>query len=155
MGLAVTERDWSDSEDGTLRRFDVELLIVHPAIDPADITVALGLEPVNARRAGDRRETPTGAPLPGNYPDTRWRHCVRYGVRNQLFADEFDTLVRRLEPHKAFLGHLRATGGRTCLIIQFLGDGCHGDTISADTLTTLVDMGLSLGIECFVDPQSP
>ncbi len=150
----MTERDWSDSEDGTLRRFDVELLIVHPTIDPAEITAALGIEPVKTHRVGDSRRTPKGTPLPGNYQDTRWRHSIRHEAKDQWFADQFETLLSRIEPHAAFLGHLRATGGRTCLIIQFLGDGYHGDEISADTLSKLANMGLSLGIECFAEPQA-
>jgi hypothetical protein len=150
----VTEADWLDSEDGTLRRFDVELFIVHPTIDPAEITAALGIEPVRTHRVGDSRRTPKGKPLPGNYPDTRWRHCIRHEAKDQWFADEFETRVSRIEPHAAFLGHLRTTGGRTQLIIQFLGDGYHGDTISADTLIKLANMGLSLGVECFVEPQA-
>jgi hypothetical protein len=151
----VAEKDWSEAEDGTSRRFDVQLFVVHPTLDPADISAALGLESVHAHRVGDRRKTPNGTLLQGNYPDTRWRHSVRHEAKYHLFADKFEVLVRQLEPHEAFLDHLRATGGRTCLIIQFLGDGYHADTISAATLTKLADMGLSLGIECFVDPQSP
>jgi hypothetical protein len=46
------------------------LFIVHPTFDPADITKVLGIEPCFAHRVGDRRKTPKGGLLPGNYPDT-------------------------------------------------------------------------------------
>jgi hypothetical protein len=62
--------------------------------------------------------------------------------------------VGRLEPHKEFLTNLRATGGSATVIIQFLGDGYLADDIPLTTLAKLGELGLSLGIECFVDPQS-
>jgi hypothetical protein len=40
------------------RRFDVELLIVHPSLNPAEISTALGLEARYAHRVDDRRKTP-------------------------------------------------------------------------------------------------
>lgn len=141
----------SNSND---RRYDVELLIVHPTIDPSEITSALGLEAVHFRRAGERRMTPKGNLLPGNYPDTRWRHSKRYAVSDQWFADKVELLLKRLEPHKGFLSQLSATGGRASIIIQFLGDGYYGDEIPSSTLARIVDLGLSFGIEVFVDPQS-
>jgi hypothetical protein len=49
------------------QRFDVELFIVHPTIDPSEITIALGLEPKVSHRAGDRRVTPKGILLEGNH----------------------------------------------------------------------------------------
>jgi hypothetical protein len=48
------------------RQFDVELFIVHPTFDPADISEALGLEAHFAHRVGDRRRAPKGTLLPGN-----------------------------------------------------------------------------------------
>jgi Domain of unknown function (DUF4279) len=150
----VTERDWSDAEDGTTRRFDIELLIIHPTIDPDEITAALGLEPARLHRVGDRRKTPKGTVLQGNYPDTRWRYCVRREVKHQWFADEVAAFVKRLEPHKAFLSHVSTTGGRAILLIQFLGDGYHGDKVPTAVLARLVDLGLDLGLESFLDSQS-
>jgi hypothetical protein len=46
------------NDGGTPRRFDVELFIVHPTLDPAQITAALGLEPKNVRRVGERQTLP-------------------------------------------------------------------------------------------------
>jgi hypothetical protein len=78
----VTEQTEADSaEGGTPRRVDVELFVVHPTWEPTNISIALGLEPHFAHRVGDPRKTPTGNPLPGNYQDTRWRHCIRCTVR--------------------------------------------------------------------------
>ena len=130
------------------RRFDIELFIVHPTIDPSEITIALGLEPKVALRVGDRRVTPKGTLLEGSCPDTRWRYSARYT------ADKVESLVAHLLPHRAFLSRLLQTGGNLTLIVQFLGDGYFGDTIPKSTLTKIADLGLSLGIECFMVPQS-
>lgn len=143
-----------DLPAGTSRRFDVELFIVHPTLDPAEITAALGLEPKVTHPVGERRQAPNGTLLPGQYRDTRWRHSVRYEVKHQHFADAVAALLDRLEPHNAFLRNLRSTGGEACVIIQFLGDGYFGDKLPKKTLAQLADLDLDFAIECFSVPQS-
>ena len=87
--FALTQQKVTDIAAGNVsRRFDVELLIVHPSLNPAEISTALGLEARYAHRVGDRRKTPKGTLLSGDYPDTRWRHCVRCSVTDQWYAAE-------------------------------------------------------------------
>jgi hypothetical protein len=149
---ALTQQDSTDSAaEDTPRRFHVELFIKHPAMDPADISAALGLEAHSAQRVGDPRTTPKGTPVSGNYWDTRWRHCVECSVADQWYAAEVTRLLDRLEPHKAFFANLKSTGGNACVIIQFFSDGYLSDEIPHATLAKLVELGLDLGIECFVD----
>jgi hypothetical protein len=150
-------REANSSEND--RRFDVELLIVHPTIDPSEITMALGLEPKFSHRVGDPKMAPTRTPIvEGNYPDTQWRHSARYTVSHQWFAGRIagriESLVAHLLPHKAFLSCLLQTGGKLTLIVQFLGDGYFGDEMPQSILAKIADLGLSLGIECFMVPQS-
>jgi len=73
---------------------------------------------------------------------------------DQRFAAEVNSLLDRLEPHKAFFANLRQTGGNASLIVQLLGDGYLSDEIRHAALVKLVELGLGLSIECFVDPQS-
>jgi hypothetical protein len=143
-----------NSDDDPRRRLDVELFIRHPSLAPAEITAALGLEGHFAHRVGDPRKTPKGAPLPGHYPDRRWRHSIRYELGDQWFADKIVMLVDRLMHHKEFLHHLRATGGSAMVIVQFLRDGHLGDCMRLDTLSKMVDLQLDFGIECYHVPQS-
>lgn len=150
----MTEQNTADVMDPTPRSFDIELFIVHPSLDPADISRALGMEGHFSHRVGDQRQTPKGTLLSGAYPDTRWRHSIRHTVTEQWFASEVDSFVGKLEPHTEFLTNLRATGGSATLIIQFLGDGYLADNVPPTTLAKLGEIGLSLGIECFIDPQS-
>lgn len=145
----MTQQDSTDSAGEGARRFHVELFIVHPTLDPADISTALGLEAHFAHRVGDPRRTPKGTPLSGNYPDTRWRHCVECNVTDQWYASEVTRLLDSLEPHKAFFADLKSTGGKACVIIQFFGDGYLSDEIPRATLAKLVELELALAIECY------
>lgn len=145
----------SEAEDGRPRRFGVALFIVHPTMDPADITAALGLEPTIVHPVGGEHRTPKGTVLPGRYRDTRWRHSIRHETRGQHFAGAVAALLDRLSPQKAFLAELRATGGRATLIIAFLGDDGHfGDVLPLATLAKLTDLQLDLGVEVYTVPQS-
>jgi hypothetical protein len=121
---------------------------------PADITAALGLEPRFAHCVGEHRKTPTGALLDGVYSDTRWRHSIRYDVKNQWFADKVTLLVDHLMNCKEFITRLRSSGGEAMIVVQFLGDGYFGDKVSLDTLRRITDLQLDFGIECFAAPQS-
>jgi hypothetical protein len=147
-------KDETDLDEGQPRRVDVQWFLVHPTMDPAEITAAMGLEARFAHRVGDPRVTPTGIVLGGQFRDTRWRHCARYELKDQWFADKITMLVNRLVPHKAFFAHIRGTGGKAQVVVQFLGDGYLGDSVPADTLAKIAELQLDFGIECFVVPQS-
>jgi hypothetical protein len=140
------------ADEGTPRRFDVELFITHPTIGPAEITAELGREASHSQRVGEPRITPKGTSLPGNYRDSRWRHSDQHEFKTQWFSEEIEKYVEGLLPHEKFLRKLRATGGTTALIIQFF-DGYYGDNISCNTLAQIVALELELGIECFAVPQ--
>jgi hypothetical protein len=137
-----------ETREESLRRFDVALFIVHPTIDPAEISQALNLAGHIVHGVGQPRRTPVGSELDGHYRDTRWRHRVRYEVTTQHFSAEVTSFVDRLVPHRAFLNGLRESGGRAQVIITFL-DGYFGDELPQATFAKMADLGLDLGIECF------
>ena len=150
----MKQNDETDVGATTSKRFDVELLIVHPTLDPAEISNALGLDANFSHRVGDQRKTPKGTLLSGTYQDTRWRYSRRHETPDQWFADKIAELIDRMEPHKAFLRELRSTGGKTSLILQFLGDGYFGDKIPQAILARLIDLELDFSIECFCAPPA-
>jgi hypothetical protein len=152
--FGLSEHDDADVEANSSKRFDVELFIVHPTLDPLEIGAGLGLDAKFSHRVGDQRKTPKGTRLPGTYPDTRWRHSRRYETPDQWFVGKIAEFIDCIEPHRDFLKNLRATGGRAAVLVQFLVDGYFGDEIPRDILARLVDLELDLGIECFTDPQS-
>ena len=139
---------------GPSRRIDVELLIAHPTMSVAEISAALGLEAHFAHSVGEERSTPKGTILQGRYRDTRWRYSVRYLLNDQWFAGEIEALIQLLMPHKAFLHHVRASGGTTQVIVQFLGDGYLADSVPVGTIAMIAELQLDFGIECFSVPQS-
>jgi hypothetical protein len=149
----LSESDAGGVEQARLKRFDVELFIVHPSLQPAEIEAALGLQAQFAHRVGDQRKTPAGTLLAGTYRDTRWRHSRRYETPDQWFVHEIVELLDCIEPHRDFFKRLTSTGGRASVIVQFLGDGYFGDDIPRDILGRMKDLDLDLGIECFTDPQ--
>ncbi len=153
-GHGVSESEKAGLDEGSPRGVDVELFIVHPTMPPEEITAVLGLEAHFEHRVGDLRKTPKGTSLKGQYRDTRWRHCIRYELKDQWFADKITMLVDRLAPHRAFLHRVRATGGEAEIIVQFLGDGYLGDNVPLETLAKMAELQLDLGIECFNAPQS-
>jgi hypothetical protein len=150
----VTHQDTRFEDEASVKRFHVELFIVHPTLAPTEISTILNLEAHSAHRVGDPRKTPKGRPLAGNYSDTRWRHCVECSTTDQWFAAEVKTFLDRIEPHKTFFASLRDVGGEASLIFQFFGDGYLSDEIPHATLMKLVELGLGLGIECFAEAQS-
>lgn len=120
----------------------------------AEITAAMGLAAQFSHDVGTPRRTPKGAPLPGQYRDTRWRHSTQYEITDQRFTDKIASLVQALIPHKTFFHHVRASGGTAELIIQFFGDGYLADTVPLETLAKITELQLDLGIECFSEPQT-
>src|SRR5262249_21240686 len=121
----MTQPHEDNEVEGRSRRFDVQLFIVHPTLDPAEITAALGVQPTGVCRVGDQRRTAKGKLLSGNYPDTRWRYIISFDVKGQWFAGHVTEFVDRLLPHKAFLRGIRSTGGSACLEIVFFYDGYY------------------------------
>ncbi len=149
----MAENDNKDADE-TPVRVDVELFIVHPTMSPEEITAALHPQPHIVHPYGARRMAPNGTVLKGTYPDTRWRHSIRYELNGQWFVSKITELVDSLAPHKMFLHRVRDTGGTAKVIVQFLGDGYLGDNVPLDTLAKMTELRLDFGIECFVVPQS-
>lgn len=56
----MKEHDETDAGANTSKRFDVELFIVHPTMDPEEISTALGLDAEFAHRVGDPRKKARG-----------------------------------------------------------------------------------------------
>ena len=145
--------DSNQSDEGAPRRVDVELFIIHPTMRVAEINAALGLVAPFAHEVGHARKTPKGTPLLGQYRDTRWRYSIQHEITDQWFANKIKSFVQMLAAHKAFLRHVRATGGSAEIIVQFFGDGYLGDKVPLEELATLADLQLDFSIEVFAVPQ--
>ena len=102
--------------------FTMSLRIWHPGMDPAEITAALGLQPVRTMRAGERRMTPKGQLLDGLNAESYW--CADPFQRGEWLSsdDTIEDLVAEtlgwVEPHRAFLLRVRDEGGRMILWVS-------------------------------------
>ena len=148
--MSETDEEWV----GSPRRFDIDLLIVHPTLAPEAITAAMRWRPRVVHAVGAARRTPNGMALPGYCRDTRWRYEWRYVTREQWFTFALDAAVRALEKRALFLRRLLDSGGEVHLSVQFLGDGYFGDAIAPDMLARLARLGVHFGIEVFKVRQS-
>lgn len=140
--------DTSKGDLDLLWRVEVDLMIVHPKLTPGEITAALGLSPFLALRVGDARTAISGRPLRGRHRTTRWRYRSARFADDPWFAASVTLLVDRLMPHRDFLLHVSATGGRAELIVKFADERHHSDVIPLLTLIKMVELKLAFGIVC-------
>jgi len=83
------------------RSFKVSLSVMHPDIDPSEISAALELTPRRATRAGAPRTTPKGDPLPGASKCSCWTH--EFGVEGASeLGVVLESLVARLQRNRQF-----------------------------------------------------
>ena len=149
-GVAAGARR-SDDVDKT--RPCSRLLIVHPDIDPKDITSALGVEPAHCSRKGAPRVTPKGTPLQGVYPDTRWTLSFKNPAGQKIEA-VVAAIVDRLPIEGSFWPELEKAGGHASLILSVVGTKYQGASIGVDTIRKLARMGIHLGLEIYAVPQN-
>jgi hypothetical protein len=132
----------------------IRLLIIHPDMDPEIITTTLGMAPRNANhKFGNPRVTPKGTSLPGIFPDTRWSKTFE-SLDGVGPASAVAQALDVLSCHRAFWTQLTETGGTAELILSLDGGTYQGDSIRADQIRQLADLGIGLGIEVYPVPQS-
>ncbi len=135
-------------------RFTVSLRFWHPSIDPSEITLALGLEPKRAVKAGDARTTPKGTPLSGIFRETYWYVNMAEGyMPPQELAGELDQLLNKLMPHRPFFERIRAQGGRSEFSIGFWLGGQAGETYPTVLLAKMAALGLDLSLDNYHDKR--
>lgn len=139
-------RDTGD-RSGALR-FAIRLRIIHPRMDPEDISRRLELNADMLWRAGTPRRTPKGTPLVGIYRETRWGWSEQHLNQRDFFRAAVG-LIEKLERHREFLAMIIGEGGTVDLILHLPGDVNIGSSIAAADLRRLADLNINLGIEVF------
>lgn len=128
--------------------FSMALRIWHPAMDPAEITAELGLQPERTMRAGERRMTPKGQLLDGLYAESYW--CADPFNRGEWLStdDAIEDLVAEilmvLEPHRTFLHRVRAEGGRIHLQVSSYSPRNYTFELPPEMLLRCGGLGLSI-----------
>lgn len=150
-GVAAAAARKADDVDKTRPRS--RLLIVHPDIDPAIITRALGIGPSHCSRRGDARITPKGTPLPGVYADTKWTLSFKNPI-GLTIEEVVCEIVDKLPIESTFWAELAKAGGSASLILSIVGTKYQGASIDASTIRKLARMGIKLGLEIYAVPQN-
>lgn len=131
-------------------RYRVSLRIIHPNIDPAVITQALGLQPKRTWTRGQPRQTPTGQPLEGIYRDSYWYHAYDTPDDEQCAAF-IHSAAMALQQHGDFFHRLRSEGADTQFFVGLFSSGNFGETFEHDLLGILSDLKIDLGFDIYPD----
>ncbi len=130
--------------------YSIQLLIMHPSIDPGVITNVLKLSPFRAWQKGQDRFTPEGSRPPGKWHDSRWWHIWKFqNMSDRSFFRSMENIIDTLYPHRDFFRKLGAEECRMSLNVNLPGSLNQGSSISFSYLNKLADMHLSLGLEVF------
>ena len=142
--------------------FTFSLRIRHPAIEPAEITEALGIEPQHTWKAGDSRRASTGEPLERTYRESYWmgRLMDEPQLSSELASVEATLLqtLTQLRRSQDFLARLSQEGGVAELHISMFTRGNFRLELSAESLTLLGRLGLGIALEVnsqFADAAAP
>ena len=138
-----------DSRDAPLK-FAIVLMIKHPDMDPARISMELGLQPWHSWKACEPRVTPFGKRLPGVNPTSYW--VSREEVTGKrLFFENVLELVGRLEPSSKLIAEIVDGGGFVSITVQLPGERNIGDSMDWPGLARIAALKIELGIEVFPD----
>lgn len=131
--------------------FTFSLRIRHPAIEPSEITQALGIEPQHTWKAGDSRRGSTGEPLERTYRESYWmgRLMDEPQLSSELMTVEAMLLqtLTQLRRSQEFLTRLSKEGAVAELHISMFARQNFRLELSAESLTLLGRLGLGVTLE--------
>lgn|SRR5215813_3438751 len=131
-----------------LFKYTVSFRIEHPSIDPREISAKLSLTADTSWMTGDRRRSPKGTPLKGNYKTTYWSYTLKHRPDMRL-ADCLEAFTISIESHKEFLTKIRSTGGRCeCFIGWFSGPN-SGEMLNYQLLSKLSHLQIDLALDVY------
>lgn len=133
----------------TAYTFSVNVVVQHPRRPAADIAAGLEWQPYNSWSSGETRMTPAGTPLPGTRLDTM---CA---FRSEHESAEVTPVVVQTVEHllsrRSFIQDLLDSGGTLALNVGLNGQLNSNLNLTAETLRTIADLGMTLSVECFPD----
>ena len=130
------------------RSFKVSLSVIHPDMDPAEISTALDLAPVRATCAGAPRTTPKGTPLPGTYDFSCWRHEFNVEGSSELGV-VLESLVERLQRHRQFFHRVVQDGGTVGLFCGVFAAGNWDEILSHSLMGELASLQVDLRLDVY------
>jgi hypothetical protein len=137
--------------------FTVSLRLRHPAIDPSDITQALGIEPQHTWKAGDPRLDPTGAALEGVYRESYWMGRLMDEPQISSAALSVESVLLEKLAHLRrshdFLERLHAEGGVAELHVSLYAREAFRLELSEESLGLLGRLGLAVALDVHPRPS--
>ena len=138
--------------------FTISLQIRHPAINPQDITEALGITPQHTWQAGSSRQGPAGEDLEGIYRESYW--TARLMDEPQLSSErttvesvltQAASLLRR---SNVFLEQLSTEGGVAELHVSLFARGDFRLELLADALALLGRLRLAVKLDVHLHTET-
>lgn len=123
-------------------------------MDADSISHAMPISPDRVCRIGDRKRTPNGKPLSGNYYRTHWHAKLETPTDGDV-SDFLRSLHKRLENARGFLARIGDTGGTSEVFIGLFADrGCDFE-LPSSLLADLASAGLGLRLDYYGPDNSP
>lgn len=136
------------------RSFEVSLSVIHPDIDPTEISTALELAPGRATRAGAARTTPNGNALTGLYKFSCWTHRFDVKEASELGVVLKD-LVQRLQKHQQFFHRVVREGGSIELFCGVFASGNWDEILSYSLMGKLAALQVDLRLDVYPQHANP
>jgi hypothetical protein len=139
--------------------FIMSLRIRHPRIDPAEITLALRIEPEHTWRAGEMRRGTAGNEIGGTHRDSYW--MGRLMTKPELARDHVrveSEILRALGTLRRsfdFLGRLKEEGGSAELHISLYAREEFHLELLPESLSLLGRLGLAVALEVKPNSEEP
>jgi hypothetical protein len=128
-------------------RYKITLRITHPTLEAGRIGHELGLAPVFAYTAGDRRVTPKGTELPGTRKESYWYYVI--GPTDEPIERTIARVTASLAEKKSFLRQISETGGRTEYFIGWFSSENSGFVFEHHLLGELSEMRIDLSFDIY------
>ena len=133
--------------------FTLSLRIRHPAIDPAEITRALAIEPQHTWKAGEPRRSPADETLAGTYRESYWMGRLIESPQLSSTAPTLETVfmetlvqLRRAEP---FLASIRDGGGEAEFHVSLFARENFRLELASSLLALLGRLGLAVAFDVY------
>ena len=128
--------------------YKLSLRIRHPQLDLSIVCGKLGLTPTHIWKAGDKRRTPKGTPLPGDH-DLSYCLVILDDDLGKSLAHKIASAIATLQPHSQILDEVTSSGGRVSLFIGWFSSDVSSEMIGRTILSGLADLKIDLEIDVY------
>jgi hypothetical protein len=128
--------------------FKVSLRIVHPEMDPNEISKVLGLRAKYSWKAHTQKKTPKGQPLEGLYDASYCSFDLENS--NGIELSDFIKLCNiKFSSYKSFFNQIYSTGGELEYFIGWYSDENSGEIFDLELLEQLVELKIKLSFDFY------